>query len=90
MNRRVWRKRAICVALVVFLLLIFCAATHSCDHSHCPVCMLTAAFRLSLGLMALALGLVFLPCFAHRLTDLCVKAKGGDSTLVALKVKLSD
>ena len=90
MNGRVWRKQAICVALVVFLLLIFCLVGHSCDHSHCPVCMLTAAFRLGLGLMALALGLVFLPCFTHRLRDLCVKAKGGACTLVALKVKLSD
>ena len=90
MKKRLWLKRAILIGLVVCLLLIFSSVSHSCDHSHCPVCMLTAAFRLGLGVMALALGLVFLPCFVHRLTDLCVKAKGGDSTLVALKVKLSD
>lgn len=90
MNRRLWQKRAMCVALVVFLLLIFCSVSHSCDHSHCLVCMLTAAFRLSLGLAALALGFVFSPGFVHHLAGLCAKAKGGECTLVALKVKLSD
>ena len=90
MDRRLWCKRAICVALAVFLLLIICSAGHSCHHDHCPVCMLTAAFRLGLGLMALALGLVFLPRFSRCLRDADPQAEGGKGTLVALKVKLSD
>lgn len=90
MNRRVWQKRAVCVALVVFLLLIFCAVWHSCDHSHCPVCMLTAAFRMGLGLAALALGLRFLPRFSRCLRDVDPRMEGREGTLVTLKVKLSD
>lgn len=90
MDRRLWCKRAICVALAVFLLLIICSAGHSCHHDHCPVCVLTAAFRLSLGLAALAPGIVLLPGCVRCFTNLCAKAKGGASNLVALKVKLSD
>ena len=90
MNGRVWRKQAICVALVVFLLLIFCLVGHSCDHSHCPVCMLTAAFRLGLGVLFLTLGIVCLPPLAYRFTDVYGPKTAGFCSLVAMKVKLSD
>jgi len=90
MNKCFWLRRAVCICLVAFLLLIFFGAGHNCHHPECPVCRLTAAFRLSLGLVVLALGIVCLPGLAHRILDVCVKATGGDCTLVALKVKLSD
>lgn len=90
MNRHFLLKRAVCIGLVVLLLLIFCGSGHSCHHPECPVCLLTAAFRLSVGLAALALGFVFSPGFGHHVLGICAKAKGGASSLVALKVKLSD
>ena len=90
MNRRLWCKRAICVALAVFLLLIFCSVGHSCHHDHCPVCMLTAAFRLGLGVLCLALGIVCLPPLAYRFTDVYGPKTAGFCSLVAMKVKLSD
>lgn len=90
MNRRLWCKRAICVALAVFLLLIFCSVGHSCHHDHCPVCMLTAAFRLGLGVLCLTLGIVCLPPLAYRFTDVHGPKTAGFCSLVALKVKLSD
>lgn len=90
MNRRFVLKRAFCICMALLLLLIFCAVGHSCHHDHCPVCILTATFRLGLGLVALAFGMVFLPRFACRLTDAYVPKAGGICSLVALKVKLSD
>lgn len=83
-------RRTAGLLLVVFLLLIFCGSGHSCHHPECPVCLLTAAFRLSMGLAALALGFVFSPGLGRRILEVCAKAKGGASSLVALKVKLSD
>lgn len=89
MNERLWLKRTICVGLVVFLLLIFCAVGHDCHHDDCPVCMLTASFRLTLGLVTLVFGLFCLRylCLLIR-TQTTAVGRGG--TLVALKVKLSD
>lgn len=90
MNKRSWLKRTICAALVVCLLLIFCAVGHKCHHDQCPVCMLTASFGLAWGLLALAVGLSFL-LLAFRIpekTQPC--GTGREGTLVALKVKLSD
>lgn len=89
MNERLWLKRAMCVGLVVFLLLIFCAVGHDCHHDDCPVCLLTASFRLTLGLTALTFGLFCLQylCLPIR-TQIIAAGRGG--TLVALKVKLSD
>lgn len=89
MNERLWLKRALCVSLVVFLLLIFCAAGHDCHQDHCPMCMLTASFRLTLGLAALIFGLFCLRCW-HLTVDAQRNAAGRGGTLVALKVKLSD
>ena len=90
MNRCVWQRRAVCICLAVFLLLIFCAVGHSCDHSHCPVCMLTAAFRLGLGVLCLAPGIVCLPPLAYRFTDAYGPKTAGFCSLVSMKVKLSD
>ena len=90
MNRRVWWKQAVCIALAVLLLLIFCWVGHSCDHSHCPVCLLTATFRLSMSLTALWLGLIFLPKLMRRLGISHSQTEGREETLVAWKVKLSD
>ena len=90
MKKRLWLKRAILIGLVVCLLLIFSSVSHSCDHSHCPVCLLTATFRLSMGLTALWLGLIFLPKLMCRLGISHSRAEGREETLVAWKVKLSD
>ena len=90
MNERLWLKRAICVGLVAFLLLIFCAVGHDCHHDDCPVCMLTASFRLTVGLMAIVFGLFCLQCGAGLPADTQLDATGREGTLVALKVKLSD
>ena len=90
MNKRDWLKRAFCVALVVLLLFAFCAVGHKCHHDHCPVCLLAASFRLSWGLLALAVGLSFL-LLVFRLPEKpqpCATQREG--TPVALKVKLSD
>ena len=89
MKKCSWLKRALGVALVVFLLLIFCAVGHDCHHDQCPVCMLTASFGLTLGLMAFVFGLFCLRylCLTARAQTVVV-GRGG--TLVALKVKLSD
>ncbi len=89
MNMHSWLKRGICVALAVLMLLIFCAVGHDCHHDHCPMCMLTASFRLTLGLAALAFGLFCLRCW-HLMVDVQRIAAGRGSSLVALKVKLSD
>lgn len=89
MNKTRWLKRISCVALVIFLLLIFCAVGHECHHDSCPVCLLAASFRLTLGSAVLAL---VPPC----LTCVCLwasaqsAAAGRGVSLVALKVKLSD
>lgn len=82
-------KRAFCVALALLLLLIFCAVGHDCHHDHCPVCMLTASFRLTLGLTALLFGLFCLQCIGLPLGMQNI-APGRGGTLVSLKVKLSD
>lgn len=89
MNKCDWLKRASCVALVVLLLLVFCAVGHKCHHDDCPVCMLAASFRLTLGLATLVLGLFCLRCW-QLIADAQHKAAGRGDTLVALKVKLSD
>lgn len=89
MNRRSWRNRGLCVALAVFLLLVFCTAGHDCHHDDCPVCLLAASFRLTLGLIALTLGLFCLR-YAHLCVDTQRFVAGRGASLVALKVKLSD
>lgn len=89
MNRRSWMRRVCCVALVFFLLLVFCAVGHECHHDNCPVCLLAASFRLTLGLAALAMGLFCLRCW-HLIEDVQRNAAGRGASLVALKVKLSD
>ena len=90
MDKRFWQKRALCMMLIVFLLLIFCSVGHSCHREDCPVCLLTATFKLSLGLYTLALGLVFMPRFARYFGKTNAIIACGEETLVALKVKLSD
>lgn len=82
-------KRAFCMVLALLLLLIFCAVGHDCHHEHCPVCMLTASFRLTLGLTALIFGLFCLQCIGFPVGTQNV-ALGRGGTLVSLKVKLSD
>lgn len=90
MNKRYWLKRAFCMALVVLLLLIFCAVGHRCHHDRCPVCMLTASFGLTWGLLSLTAGLSFL-LVAFRIPEqLQPDATKRESTPVALKVKISD
>jgi hypothetical protein len=89
MNMRFWLKRATCVALVIVLLLAFCAMGHDCHHEDCPVCTLAASFRLTLGLTALAIGLFCLRCW-HFPEDAQRDAAGRGVTLVALKIKLSN
>ena len=89
MNKRLWLKRAICVGLALFLLLIFCAVGHDCHRDHCPLCLLTASFRLTLGLSALVFGLVCLRYLFLFVGEQTVTV-GRGGTLVALKVKLSD
>lgn len=89
MNKRSWQRRAVCMVLVVLLLLVFCAVGHKCHHDDCPVCMLAASFRLTLGLATLVLGLFCLRCW-QLIADAQHKAAGRGDTLVALKVKLSD
>ncbi len=89
MNERLWLKRAICVCLVVFLLLVFCAVGHDCHHDDCPVCLLTASFRLTFGLAALIFGLFCLQCTGIP-AGVQAAASGRGGTLVSLKVKLSD
>ena len=82
-------KRALCVALVIFLLLIFCAVGHDCHQDDCPMCLLTASFRLTLGLTALIFGLFCLRCSGAFLGMRPI-TPGRGGTLVSLKVKLSD
>ena len=82
-------KRGLCVALVIFLLLIFCAVGHDCHHDDCPMCLLTASFRLTLGLTALILGLSCLRC-SGILLGMRQTIPGRGGTLVSLKVKLSN
>lgn len=82
-------KRALCVALVIFLMLIFCAVGHDCHQDDCPMCLLTASFRLTLGLTALIFGLFCLRC-SGILLGMRQTAPGRGGTLVSLKVKLSD
>ena len=89
MNKRSWQRRAVSMVLVVLLLLVFCAVGHKCHHDDCPVCMLVASFRLTLGLATLVLGLFCLRCW-QLIADAQHKAAGRGDTLVALKVKLSD
>lgn len=82
-------KRGLCVVLVIFLLLIFCAVGHDCHQDDCPMCLLTASFRLTLGLTALIFGLFCLRC-SGILLGMRQTAPGRGGTLVSLKVKLSD
>ena len=89
MNKRSWQRRAVSMVLVVLLLLVFCAVGHKCHHDDCPVCMLAASFRLTLGLATLVLGPFRLRCW-QLIADVQHKAAGRGDTLVALKVKLSD
>lgn len=89
MNMRFWLKRATCVALVIVLLLAFCAMGHDCHHEDCPVCLLTASFRLTLGLKALAIGLFCLRCW-QGFADEQRHVAGREESLVALKVKLTN
>lgn len=89
MDKRSWLKRAACVGLVLLLVMVFCAVGHDCHHDDCPVCLLTASFRLTLGLTVLVMGLFCLRCW-HLLEDAQRNAAGRGVTLVALKVKLSD
>ena len=90
MNQCHWMKRTFCVALVVLLLLSFCALDHNCHRDHCPVCLLAAAFRLTLSLIFPVFGLSFLLQSAHFSAAHQVGATDQEGTLVALKVKLSD
>lgn len=89
MNMRFWLKRATCVALVIVLLLAFCAMGHDCHHEDCPLCLLTASFRLTLGLAALAIGLFCLCCW-QGFADEQRNVAGREESLVALKVKLTN
>jgi glutamate synthase domain-containing protein 2 len=74
---------------VLLLVMVFCAVGHDCHHEDCPVCLLTASFRLTLGLTALAIDM-FCQCCWHLSEDVQQNAAGRGVTLVALKVKLSD
>ena len=89
MNERDWLKRSGCILLVALLLLIFCAVGHDCHHEQCPVCLLSASFRMTMGLLILAFGWLFVQC-RHVLVDAPCAATGIGASLVALKVKLSD
>ena len=82
-------KRVLCVVLVIFLLLIFCAVGHDCHQDDCPMCLLTASFRLTLGLIVLSFGLFCLRCW-HLMENVQREAAGRGASLVALKVKLSN
>ena len=89
MNVPVKFKRVFCMAIAVFMLLIFCAAGHSCHHDQCPVCMRTAAFKLTLG----ALAFLFVRAVLQHIglaEALLRYAPNKGGTLVTLKVKLSD
>ena len=90
MNEHSWKKRAICIGLVVFLLLIFCAVGHDCHHDQCPVCMLTASFKLTLGALALMFARSLLQQFIGVAEDMHQYTADKGGNLVALKVKLSD
>ena len=89
MNMRLWLRRATCVALVIVFLLAFCVMGHDCHHDDCPVCLLTASFRLTFGLAALIFGLFCLQCTGIP-AGVQAAASGRGGTLVSLKVKLSD
>ena len=89
MNMRIWLTRVTCLGLVIVLLLAFSVMGHCCHHDDCPVCMLAASFRLTLGLVALAIGLFCLRCW-HLMENVQRDAAGRGASLVALKVKLSN
>lgn len=89
MNMRLLLQRAICILLVIVLLLSFCVMGHKCHHEDCPVCLLTASFRLTLGLAALTIGLFCLRC-RNIFADVQRDAAGRRASLVALKVKLTN
>lgn len=86
--------RGICLLLAAVLLLIFCSAGHEChsdamDH-HCPVCLILSAWKLALpGLLALT-GVACFAGAALHTGDAASAHSGEKTTLVALKVKLSD
>lgn len=90
MNKQSWRKRVLCVALAVLLLLIFCTVGHDCHYDDCPVCLLAASFRLTLGMAVLALGIFSLRWVLCSCAHMQHCTAGKDATLVSLKVKLSD
>jgi hypothetical protein len=89
MNNGSRYRQVLCVLMALLLLLILCAMGHDCHREHCPVCMLTASFRLTLGLVALVYHL-FCPKFIHLFMDRGAETAGAEENLVALKVKLSD
>ena len=89
MNTRFNSRQTFCFLLVVLLLLIFCAVGHDCQHDECPVCMLTASFKLTLGALAFLCVRLVLQHIGLA-EELALYAANKGSTLVALKVKLSD
>ena len=90
MNKRIWLNRVICMALAVLLLLVLCVAGHDCHRDECPVCLLTASFKLTLGLVACMFALSPVQQYIGfaEYDKQYVADKG--SSLVTLKVKLSD
>ena len=90
MNIQLNSKQAFCLVLAVMLLLIFCAAGHACHHDQCPVCMLTASFKLTLGTFALMFARSLLQQYIGFAEDMYQYTADKGGNLVALKVKLSD
>ena len=90
MKNGLWQNRVICLALAILLLLVFATLGHDCHHEQCPICYLTASFRFTMALLALALPLPLLSCKAFATGEMQDDMAGKELTLVALKVKLSD
>ena len=90
MNIRRNSRQVFCLLLAVILLLIFCAVGHDCHHDQCPVCMLTASFKLTLGAFALMFARSLLQQYIGIAEDMHQYTADKGGNLVALKVKLSD
>lgn len=90
MNTRFNSRQVLCLLLIVILLLIFCAVGHDCHHDECPVCMLTAAFKLTLGIFMLTLAQSLYQQYIGLAEDLYTYSADDAGNLVSLKVKLSD
>ena len=94
MKKTDWQCRGLCLFLAAMLLLIFCVAVHDCHNpameDHCPVCLVLAAWKLALPALFFTtlLTLTAWGCLHTGHTE--AEETAGKTTLVALKVKLSD